>query len=68
MAYKVIRQGEGEFHFVDGWKLVPRASFEISELCPTSMRLMIERAIGEGYIKTIAYVPDAEYAWEKLQS
>lgn len=68
MAYKIIRQGGDDFHFVDGHKLVPRASFEISELCPANMRLMIERAIGEGYIRTVAYIPDAEYAWEKLQS
>lgn len=68
MAHKVIRQGSEEFHFVDGFKIVPRASIEISELCPQNMSLMIQRAIGEGYIKTVAYIPDAEYTWEKLQS
>lgn len=68
MAYKIIRPGSDEWYFVDGHKLVPRASIEISELCPQNMSLMIQRAIGEGYIKTVAYIPDAEYAWEKLQS
>lgn len=68
MAYKIIRQGSNEFHFVDGIKIVPRASIEISGQCPSNMSLMIQRAITEGYIKSVAYVPDAEYAWEQLQS
>lgn len=68
MAHKIIKQGESDFHFVDGFTMVPRASVEISSICPSAMRLMIERAFSEGYIKVQAYVPDSEYAWEKLQS
>lgn len=68
MAHKIIKQGESEWYFVDGFTMVPRASLEISNICPSAMRLMIERAFTEGYLKIQAYVPDAEYAWEKLQS
>ena len=64
---KTIKQGERDFHFShDGYTLTPRASLEISEVCPTHMRMMIERAMVEGYLRPIAYMKDSEYIWEKL--
>lgn len=67
MTHKIIKQGDSEFHFVDGFTIVPRASFEISEVCPSNMRLMIHRAVADGYLRLNAYVPDEEYMWEKLK-
>ena len=66
--YKKIPQVDPEFHFKSGFTICSRASLEISELCPEHIKLMIHRAMGEGYLKLVAYVPDTEYAWEKLQS
>ena len=68
MDYKKISQGDPEFHFKSGYTIVSRASLEISAMCPEHMKLMIHRAMGEGYLKLAAYVPDPEYSWEKLQS
>ena len=67
--YKIIKQSDPEFHFnANDYTVCSRASLEISELCPEYMKDMIHRAMLDGYLKLVAYVPDTEYAWEKLQS
>lgn len=66
--YKKIPQSDPDFHFKSGLTICSRASLEISDLCPENMKLMIHRAWADGYLKLVAYVPDSEYAWEKLQS
>ena len=64
---KVIKKGDPDFSFShDGHTLTPRASLEISELCPSYMRSMIERAILEGYLRPVAYVKESDFMWEKL--
>jgi hypothetical protein len=64
---KTIKQGDSDFHFShDGFTLTPRASLEISSMCPSHMRMMIERALVDGYLKPVAYMKDTEYMWEKL--
>ena len=68
MNYKTIKRGDPEFNFINGFVIVPRADIEISGLCPVDMKMMIQRAILDGYLKVRVHVPDAEYAWEKLQS
>jgi hypothetical protein len=66
MAYKILKQGEADFCFVDGMKLVPRAGLELSEDCSTYFKSMLIEAINRGWIKSVARVPDVEYTWEKI--
>lgn len=68
MAYKTIKQNDNDWLFLDNFTLVPRANCVISPMCPVNMRLMIERAVVEGYLKIEAHVPDVDYTWEKLKS
>lgn len=64
---KLLKSKDKDFTFSpDGITLVPRASIEISELCPTSMKLMIHRAIADGYLTPVAYMKESEYVWEQL--
>jgi hypothetical protein len=61
-----IRQGDSDFYISDGIKLAPRAYIEISDVCPTSMKLAIQRAMADGYLKTVACVKTKDFMWEKL--
>lgn len=61
-----IKPGDPDFYLTDGIKQVPRAYIEISDVCPDNMRLMIQRAWGEGYLKVVARVKEKDYMWEKL--
>ena len=63
---KKITRGDNDFTFVHGHTVYSRASIEISNQCPITMRLMIERALCDGYLKPVAYMKDTEYMWEKL--
>lgn len=63
---KEIRQGDNDFYISDGVKLAPRAYIEISDMCPSSMKLAIQRAMADGYLKTVACVKTKDYMWEKL--
>lgn len=68
MAYKTIGHDEGEFHFVDGFSLVPRAMIEMSKDCPQSYKDMVHMCYNKGWLKVVAHVPDVEYTWEQLKS
>jgi hypothetical protein len=61
-----IRQGDSDFYITDGIKQAPRAYIEISDVCPTNMKLAIQRAMADGYLKTVACVKEKDYMWEKL--
>ena len=63
---KKITKGDNDFTFVHGVSVYSRASIEISSQCPVHMRLIIERALCDGYLKPVAYMKDTEYMWEKL--
>lgn len=63
---KKIEKGDSDFTFVHGFSVYSRASLEISALCPAHIRLAIERALCDGYLKPVAYMKDTEYMWEKL--
>ena len=63
---KEIKQGDGDFFISDGIRFVPRAYIEISDVCPTNMKLAIQRAMADGYLKTVACVKEKDYMWEKL--
>lgn len=69
VTIKAIKQGDKDFYFShDGITMTPRAGLEISQVCPSSMRSMIERAILDGYLRPIAYMREDEFMWEKLQT
>lgn len=63
---KKITKSDNDFTFVHGHTVYSRASLEISAMCPSHMRMVIERAILDGYLKPVAYMKDTEYMWEKL--
>lgn len=69
VSIKTIKPGDPDWHFShDNLTLTPRASFEISAVCPEMMRRYIERAILDGYLKPVAYMREDEFMWEKLQT
>lgn len=61
-----IRQGDDDFYISDGMKVSPRAYIEISDMCPANMSLTIQRAMADGYLKTVACVKEKDFMWEKL--
>ena len=63
---KTIRQSDPDFMLNNGIQIVPRSAIEFSELCPTSLILQVQNAIGKGWIKPLAYIKESEYTWEKL--
>lgn len=65
---RTIHQGDDDFYISDGVKISPRAYIEISDLCPANMSLTIQRAMADGYLKTVACVKEKEYVWEKLST
>lgn len=62
-----IARGDDNFLMTDGIKLVPRASIEFSELCPTILIIQIQDAIAKGYIKPVAYVKTKELFWQVIE-
>lgn len=67
--YRKIYRGQKHFTFSpDGIKLVPRASIEVVDECPTNIRDQISWYIAKGWIQPVAYMLDEEYVWEELKS
>lgn len=65
-TFKEIKQGDVDFYMTDGIKLVPRASLEVSEACPLNIKLAIQRAMADGYLRPVAYIKTKDYMWEQL--
>lgn len=66
--HKTLRQSDPDFTFSpDSIKLVPRASFEISEKCPREYRMIIAECIKNGWLKPVAHMRDVEYTMELLR-
>ena len=66
--HKTLRQSDLDFTFSsDGIKLVPRASFEISEKCPPEYQKILYECWGNGWIKPVAHMRDTEYTMELLR-
>ena len=66
--HKTLRQSDPDFTFSpDGIKLVPRASFEISEKCPSEYQKILYECWGNGWIKPVAHMRDTEYTMELLR-
>jgi hypothetical protein len=67
MSYKTIRQGDNDFHFVDGMALVPRAMLHVLPDCPANIRNDLQWAVSQGYVKVVASIPETELMWGKIQ-
>jgi len=66
--HKTLRSGDADFSFSpDGFKLVPRAGFEINHQCPREYRLIIAECINNGWLQPVAHMRDTEYTMELLQ-
>jgi hypothetical protein len=66
--HKTLRQKDVDFTFSpDGIRLVPRASFEINDKCPTEYKQMLMTAFDLGWIKPVAHMRDTEYTMELLK-
>ena len=63
---KAIRQGDANFMLSDGIVSYPRAMIHILPECPHNIREMLNWAIAEGYVKTVAHVQGKELTWETL--
>lgn len=62
-----LTNGDTDFMMTDGIKLVPRATIEISLMCPSNLMIQIQDAMAKGYIKAVAYVREESYMWEQLK-
>ena len=66
--HKTLRPSDPDFTFSpDGIRVVPRASFEISETCPAQYQKILYECWGNGWIKPIAHMRDTEYTMELLK-
>lgn len=65
---KAIRQGDANFMLSDGMISYPRAMIHITPECPHNIREMLNWAIAEGYVKTVAHVQGKELTWERLSA
>ena len=66
--HKNLRAKDADFTFSpDGIKIVPRASFEISEKCPSEYQKILYECWGNGWIRPVAHMRDTEYTMELLK-
>lgn len=65
---KTIRQGDEGFMLSNGLMMVPRAMIHILPECPQDIREMINWAIEQGYVRTVAHVQGKELTWERLSA
>lgn len=68
-SYRKLIPTDVDFRFrPDGITVVSRAGIEITKNCPANIVRQIEWAVAMGYVQPIAFIPDRELTWEKLQS
>ena len=67
-SYRKLTPTDADFRFTDGITVVSRAGIEIAKDCPSNIVQHIEWAVAMGYVRPIAFIPDRELTWEKLQS
>ena len=67
-SWKTIRSGEPGFMLTDktGVMGIPRASFELSRMCPENYKQVIDECIRNGWLKPVAHMKESEWIWEKL--
>lgn len=51
----------------DGYKIVPRASLNVSKNCPKEYQDILTMAIARGYIYPTACMTEKEYVWATLE-
>lgn len=61
-----IRIGDDDFYFKDNLTVCPRAAIIIADDCPSYTRTLLAKAINDGDIIPVAYVPGNEFTWQKL--
>ena len=57
---RTIKQGDKNFHIIDGMVMAPRAGFEISKNCPKEYRSILITALNAGWVKPVANVTERE--------
>jgi hypothetical protein len=63
-----LKSNDDNFRFCnDGFTLTPRAGLEVSANCPSSVRMTIERAMIDGFIRPVAFIRESELIWGKLK-
>lgn len=67
-TYKKLYAGQKDFTFSpDNITLVPRASIQILEQCPSAVQDQINWAVANGWLQPVAHLPDEELMWENLK-
>lgn len=61
-----ITSADDDFLIISGYAYYPRAGIEISSKCPAKYRDIINSAISNGWLESVAHVRESEYMWEKL--
>ena len=66
--WKTIRYDEPDFMITDekGVMGIPRASFELSPMCPENYKQVIDECIRNGWLKSVAHMKESEWIWEQL--
>ncbi len=66
--HATLRHDDPDFTFSpDGIKIVPRASFEVSNHCPSQYKQVIAECINNGWLRPVAHMRDTEYTMELLR-
>lgn len=64
---RAIRQGDKDFNISDGTVLYPRAMIHVLPECPANVRHLLNWAVEEGYIKSVAHVYGKELTMDSLR-
>lgn len=65
---KTIRPGDTHFTITNGLVVTSRASWDISNSCPSEYRSILLQAINAGWIKPVAHVTEEEYMMMQLSN
>ena len=65
---RTLRRKDKDFTFSpDGFQLISRAGFEISNCCPENYKDIILECVGHGWLEPVANVKESELMWEALE-
>lgn len=60
LTVKTIRQDDPSFTICDGFTITPRASFEVSQNCPSQYRQVIAECINNRWLSPVANISEKE--------
>lgn len=66
--YVKLDEDDPLFNFHCGIVRYSRSAIEISDDCPRQFKELMMRAVIDGWVKPVAYMPQREYTWTRLET